>query len=58
MLGRLARTHFDIEQMLLSALSRIGNALIARALVVLRAFSFCWLALARESSMMRAHNCG
>ena len=49
-----ARTHFHIEQMLLLALSRIGNALIARRGSSWARFHFAWSRRAREFDDARA----
>ena len=58
MLHRFVRTHSHVEQMLLLALARIRDSLVARARRRLRHASHRDLLAANESSMMRAHNCG
>ncbi len=58
MLRGLVRPDSDIEQMLLAALTRIGDALVSRARALVRRLH-CFAPIRfRESSMIRAHNSG
>src|SRR5216117_2476313 len=53
MLRGLARAHFHIQQMLLFALARVGNALIARPFAGGTQSHFAPFRRARDNSIMR-----